>query len=159
MTAPWNGRPPAPLDEVQGWHWLKNKGVHQDIFPMQWVSDEFCDAPTEWRWDEGDQGDGCPDDMAKYCEYVGPCLTPDQIAAQIAEAVKGSILALTWDRVHWETSMIDFQEPNVALTGKRRSVVPMTRALRTELEKALRPAVSREVMPDPKRSAGAPRPI
>jgi len=58
--------------------------------------------------------------------------------AMYTGARKGSILALTWDRVHWETGMIDFQEPNVALTGKRRSVVPMTRALRTELEKALR---------------------
>jgi len=47
--------------------------------------------------------------------------------AMYTGARKGSILALTWDRVHWETGMIDFQEPNVALTGKRRSVVPMIR--------------------------------
>jgi len=51
-------------------------------------------------------------------------------------ARKGSILALTWDRVHWETGMIDFQEPNKPITGKRRSIVPMTRALRAEMEKA-----------------------
>ncbi|CAI9120239.1 site-specific integrase [Brytella acorum] len=51
-------------------------------------------------------------------------------------ARKGSILALTWERVHWQTGMIDFQEPNKPLTSKRRAVVPMTQALRGELESA-----------------------
>ncbi|WP_061500356.1 site-specific integrase [Acetobacter malorum] len=51
-------------------------------------------------------------------------------------ARKGSILALTWDRVHWKTGLIDFQEPDRPITNKRRAVVPMTRILREELEKA-----------------------
>lgn len=51
-------------------------------------------------------------------------------------ARKGSILALTWDRVHWTTNMIDFQEPGRALTRKRRATVPMTKALREEMEAA-----------------------
>lgn len=51
-------------------------------------------------------------------------------------ARKGSILALTWDRVHWATNMIDFQEPGRALTRKRRATVPMTKALRGEMEAA-----------------------
>ncbi|TCS32073.1 tyrosine-type recombinase/integrase [Acidomonas methanolica] len=49
---------------------------------------------------------------------------------------KGSILALTWDRVNFQTGMIDFQEPGRVLTTKRRAVVPMTTALRRELESA-----------------------
>lgn len=51
-------------------------------------------------------------------------------------ARKGSILALTWDRVHWKTGLIDFQEPDRPITNKRRAIVPMTRTLREELEKA-----------------------
>lgn len=51
-------------------------------------------------------------------------------------ARKGSILALTWDRVNWQTGMIDFQEPDKPITGKRRSIVPMTKALRLEMETA-----------------------
>ncbi|MFW7267726.1 tyrosine-type recombinase/integrase [Gluconacetobacter sp. Hr-1-5] len=46
-------------------------------------------------------------------------------------ARKESILALTWDRVHRETGMID--KP---ITGKRRSIVRMTKALRREMETA-----------------------
>ncbi|CAI9122018.1 tyrosine-type recombinase/integrase [Brytella acorum] len=53
-------------------------------------------------------------------------------------ARKGSILALTWDRVHWQTGLIDFQEPGRILTAKKRAVVPMTRALRAEMEEAFK---------------------
>ncbi|WP_158513392.1 tyrosine-type recombinase/integrase [Kozakia baliensis] len=53
-------------------------------------------------------------------------------------ARKGSILALTWDRVHWATNVIDFQEPGRPLTGKRRATVPMTKALREAMEAAYR---------------------
>ncbi|MGV4856985.1 tyrosine-type recombinase/integrase [Acetobacter senegalensis] len=68
------------------------------------------------------------------------CETP-HVRAFVAIAIytgarKGSILALTWDRVDWDTGMIDFQEANRPITGKRRSIVPMTRALRAEMEKA-----------------------
>jgi integrase len=55
-------------------------------------------------------------------------------------ARKGSILALTWDRVDFRTGMIDFQEPGRQLTGKRRAIVPMGASLRAELEEAHRSA-------------------
>lgn len=51
-------------------------------------------------------------------------------------ARKGSILALTWDRVNFHTGMIDFQEPGRPLTAKRRAVVPMMDILREEMERA-----------------------
>lgn len=73
------------------------------------------------------------------------CTTP-HVRTFVAIAVytgarRGSILALTWDRVNWQTGMIDFQEPDKPLTGKRRSIVPMTKALRAEMEKAKELAV------------------
>ncbi len=40
-------------------------------------------------------------------------------------ARKSSILSLTWDRVNFQTGMIDFQEPGRTLTKKRRSIVPI----------------------------------
>jgi len=48
-------------------------------------------------------------------------------------ARKGSILALTWDRVNLATNTIDFQEPGRQLTAKRRAIVPINTSLRTEL--------------------------
>ena len=50
-------------------------------------------------------------------------------------ARKGSILALTWDRVDFGTGMIEFQEPGRQITGKRRATVPMNNSLRTELQR------------------------
>ncbi len=51
-------------------------------------------------------------------------------------ARRGSILALTWDRVDFERGMIDFQEPGRPLTKKRRSMVPITDQLLPLLQHA-----------------------
>jgi integrase len=51
-------------------------------------------------------------------------------------ARKGSILALTWDRVDLASGIIEFQEPGRKLTSKRRATVPMNDSLRRELEAA-----------------------
>ncbi len=58
--------------------------------------------------------------------------------AMFTGARKGSILALTWDRVHFDSGRVDFQEPGRSLTVKRRAVVPMAPTLRKELEEASR---------------------
>ena len=45
----------------------------------------------------------------------------------------GAILDLTWDRVNFETGLIDFRKPGRRQTKKRRVVAPMTRKLRRML--------------------------
>ncbi|MFT8808090.1 tyrosine-type recombinase/integrase [Gluconobacter sp.] len=67
-----------------------------------------------------------------------PQVRPFMAIAIYTGARKGSILALTWDRVHWQTGLIDFQEAGRPLTGKRRAIVPMTKALRKEMEEAFK---------------------
>jgi integrase len=77
---------------------------------------------------------------AEARRLLDACETPHVRAfvalAMFTGARKGSILALTWDRVQWDTGRIDFQEPGRNLTSKRRAVVPMAAPLRIELEQA-----------------------
>ena len=47
-----------------------------------------------------------------------------------------AIIDLTWDRVDFETGMIDFNQPGRRLTKKRRVAVPMSTALRSVLTEA-----------------------
>lgn len=53
-------------------------------------------------------------------------------------ARKEAILELTWDRVDFEMGTIDFNVPGRKLTKKRRANVPMSKALRSMLERAYR---------------------
>ncbi|MGL4966121.1 MAG: tyrosine-type recombinase/integrase [Inquilinus sp.] len=83
---------------------------------------------------------------AEARKLVAACITP-HVKTFVALAVytggrKGAILALTWDRVNFDTGMVDLQEPGRRITSKRRGVVPMNAALRAELEEARQLAVS-----------------
>lgn len=51
-------------------------------------------------------------------------------------ARKSAILELTWDRVDFETGMIDFAKPGRPVTKKRRVTTTMSRSLRPVLERA-----------------------
>lgn len=53
-------------------------------------------------------------------------------------ARKEAIWQLTWDRVDFEVGTIDFNVPGRKITKKRRSVVPISPALRPILERAYR---------------------
>lgn len=48
-------------------------------------------------------------------------------------ARKSAILGLTWDRVNFETGLIDLVDPEIRQTNKKRAVVPMNDALRSVL--------------------------
>lgn len=85
MTDTWNGRPPAPLDTVDGPHWVKHADggtrvrvwMGPDLKFWARSGSDMCFAPFEAA--------------SKGFSYVGPVLTPDQIAAKVAEArVEGS---------------------------------------------------------------------
>jgi len=85
MTAPWNGRPPAPLDERDGRHeiviWDADAGP---------VAHYYDWSVAGQRWHIMEEGGGLLEDEIDLsdAEYGAAVLTPDQIAAQIAEAVK-----------------------------------------------------------------------
>lgn len=61
-------------------------------------------------------------------------------------ARKEAILELTWDRVDFEMGTIEFNVPGRKRTKKRRANVPMSKALRTVLERAYRERLGELVM-------------
>ena len=61
-------------------------------------------------------------------------------------ARKSAILALTWDRVDFETGVINYVEPGRVVTKKRRVAVPISSALRPVLERAYAERTSDLVM-------------
>lgn len=80
-------RPGYPADpERDGWHWIKM--LHGDA-PFQWRAAGECERGRwDGRWlygvDEHDPAD---------CEYVGPALTPAEVAAREAAARREGIEA------------------------------------------------------------------
>jgi len=58
----------------------------------------------------------------------------------------GAILDLTWDRVNFETGLIDFRKPGRRQTKKRRTITPMTRKVRRMLLHAKKHARSGHVI-------------
>ena len=50
------------------------------------------------------------------------------LIAMSTAARKSAILQLTWDRVNLDRPHIDFQDPDKEITGKRRTVVPISSA-------------------------------
>lgn len=58
----------------------------------------------------------------------------------------GAILDLTWDRVHFDTGLIDYRKPGRPQTKKRRTVSPMTVSLRRALMHAKKHSRSKHVI-------------
>ena len=51
-------------------------------------------------------------------------------------ARKSALLGLTWDRVHFDTGLIDLIDPEIRQTNKRRATVPINKTLRAVLLQA-----------------------
>jgi hypothetical protein len=77
-------RPLVPLHpEKDGWHWMKTPD--NEVMPFEWRAEGECERghwPSYWV----SQGEDCW--TAEECEYIGPCLTPDEATALQARAVK-----------------------------------------------------------------------
>lgn len=102
MTAdrPWPGEPGVPLHpERDGWHWMLVTHGIGHAFPMLW------DAGGR-MWDAGDAGWTLAEDIATRWRYLGPCLTPADLAAEraaAAEAMREACAKTLMD----ETSRLD----------------------------------------------------
>ena len=73
MTDPWDGRPENP--EWDGWHWVHWAEYGADMcFVAQWSQGRWI-APSEHL-----------NTMHASYRYLGPCLTPSEIAAREADA-------------------------------------------------------------------------
>jgi len=53
-----------------------------------------------------------------------------------------ALLSLTWDRVNFQTGLIDLVDPTTTAPTKRRAVVPMNQMVRTQLELAKKASLS-----------------
>ena len=82
MTETWDGRPENP--EQRRAHWLRRKGGGLEAWT--WDPDaDGCGTEYSGAWHEAD-GDGQPEEMARWFNYEGPCLTPAELAAQVEAA-------------------------------------------------------------------------
>lgn len=76
MSTEWDGLPPGEAAQRDGWHWLSSR---------------YADTPEPCLWDADQQqwqyaGWCVPEYVSKQAVYLGPCLTPAEIAALTAAA-------------------------------------------------------------------------
>ena len=68
------------------------------------------------------------------------------LVAMATGSRKGAILDLTWDRVDEDRGVLDFNNPDIQITKKRRSVTPVSKALITALRSQREMSVSDNVI-------------
>lgn len=139
-------RPPARGDPckhrprpVSGGTLRREFNVFRAAMRLAWKDKYLSDPPTLTP-----PADSAPRDRyltkAEARALLAACITL-HVRVFLALAIftgarRGSILALTWDRVDFATGRVDFQEPGRRITGKRRAIVPMNDSLRAELKAA-----------------------
>lgn len=82
MADAWDGVPLNP--ERDGWHWLGRGGSKPEPFDWsqaygEWWFGGSVDFGGEWK---------APDYVRLNYRYLGPCLTPDEVAAREAAAAE-----------------------------------------------------------------------
>ena len=96
-TNGWPGKPGVPLNsDLDGWHWLKTE---RGLAPWRWKEN-----PESIMWESGwEAGDGVisPAYFAALgpCTYLGPVLTPEEIAAKDARIAELEAVLATTARV------------------------------------------------------------
>lgn len=82
----WPGEPGVPLHpERDGWHWLQFEGAPKP-FPWCWLPATETDPVAAWG--SGDGRELTTAGAAKRWRYLGPCLTPADLAAERAAAAE-----------------------------------------------------------------------
>lgn len=98
--------------------------VHIDLPPQGAPRKDHMDASEEARmWDAAEALATGPDTAPRRRIGLFICLALRTAAREAA------IRGLTWDRVDLQRGLIDFKDPNMATSKKRRSVVPISRDL------------------------------
>ena len=80
----WPDRPGVPLNpERDGWHWVEDTVDGVGTGHIEAVYYAVWDVPIWYR-----SGKGSPITKPKEWRYLGPCLTPEEIAAKDAEIAR-----------------------------------------------------------------------
>jgi hypothetical protein len=77
-------RPGVPLNpERGGWHWLRDdeRRVTEQVFIARWNFDAWA---QRWYWETGSLVRA--EYAGKEWHYIGPCLTPAEVAALVAQS-------------------------------------------------------------------------
>lgn len=81
MSEQWDGRPQNP--ERDGWHWLRGR-PNGEPEPLFWFDETDGDGDG-FGW-QLDYDVGTPEQVSRIFDYLGPCLTPFEVAAQVEAA-------------------------------------------------------------------------
>jgi hypothetical protein len=86
-TWPDPSRPGVPLHpERDGWHWIQTD--EGDFIPYEWRTNGECERG---RWQAGWIFDAYAELDPKKLRYLGPALTPAEVAAAVAEARRAAL--------------------------------------------------------------------
>lgn len=88
-------RPGVPLNpDRDGWHWLMIGPGVSNPFPVLWYASGDI-------WEVGEDGYVDAADISTRWRYLGPCLTPAEVAAEKAAAFKRWQEAMRKEVVRW----------------------------------------------------------
>ena len=87
---PYPDKPGVPLNpEKDGFHWIK--GWNETPFVAEWFVDQSEDFGGYYGWHDG--ADNPQGIVAQGWSYLGPCLKPSEVAAQIEQARREGVEA------------------------------------------------------------------
>jgi hypothetical protein len=87
-------KPGVPLNpERDGYHWIL--GWNATPFVAEWMADRDAEFGGCYGWYDG--GDDPPGVVAQGWTYLGPCLTPAEVAAREAAAFRRGAEAMRAD--------------------------------------------------------------
>jgi hypothetical protein len=93
----WTGKPGVPLNpERDGWHWVQEPGQDQEC--ALWRAKPFLGAGRGCWETKGTEDAWEPREVSNW-HYLGPCLTPAEVEARIAE-LEGALREMVYETTH-----------------------------------------------------------